>query len=240
MKGGFTFGLPLSRDALAVLRKCKKMFPTGDHVFQYDDPSARGLDAADIRSTARELMHHGRVSYRRLFAELKARFGCRGKTETVMGIWREECGVSREGALTLPLEDTAPTRPREMTSCTRPVDDCNTAAFEKACKRAELPDINWHTLRHTWASWAVQSGVSLQKLMHLGDWRSLAMVQKYAHLCPDDLAEAANLVTRKGHTASKRAGKNRKRSPISKQNPHNIGGERGTRTLDLGVMSATL
>lgn len=33
------------------------------------------------------------------------------------------------------------------------------------------------------------------------DWRSYAMVLKYSHLCPDNLAEAANLVTRKGHTA---------------------------------------
>ena len=81
---------------------------------------------------------------------------------------------------------------------------------------------------------------SLQKLMHLGDWRSVTMVQKHAHLCPDDLAEAAKLVTRKGHTASKRAGKKRNKSTISKQNPRNIGGERGTRTLDLGVMSAIL
>ncbi len=162
MKGGFTFGLPLSRDALLVLRKCKTLFPT------------------------------------------KARYGCRGKTETVMQIWREECGVSRVGALTLPLKETAPAEPRALESRARPIDDCNTEAFKKACERAGLPHINWHTLRHTWASWAVQSGVTLENLMKLGDWRSYAMVLKYAHLCPDKLAEAANLVTRKGHTNRKK------------------------------------
>src|SRR5260370_30731916 len=41
MKGGFTFGLPLNRDALRVLRKCKKLFPTGERVFQYEDIKAR-------------------------------------------------------------------------------------------------------------------------------------------------------------------------------------------------------
>ena len=47
-------------------------------------------------------------------------------------------------------------------------------------------------------------GVTLENLMKLGDWRSYAMVLKYAHLCPDKLAEAANLVTRKGHTNRKK------------------------------------
>jgi len=50
----------------------------------------------------------------------------------------------------------------------------------------------------------VQSGVTLENLMKLGDWRSYAMVLKYAHLCPDKLADAANLVTRKGHTNRKK------------------------------------
>jgi Phage integrase family len=89
MKGGFTFGLPLSDEAIEVLRECKKLFPTGDRVFQYEDTKAHVLDEQDIRKVARELVRHGRVPYRRLFDELKARFGCRGKTETVMKIWRD-------------------------------------------------------------------------------------------------------------------------------------------------------
>jgi len=40
--------------------------------------------------------------------------------------------------------------------------------------------------------------------MKLGDWRSYAMVLKYAHLCPDKLADAANLVTQKGRTNRKK------------------------------------
>ena len=54
------------------------------------------------------------------------------------------------------------------------------------------------------ASSNVDRGVFTENLMKLGDWRSYAMVLKYAHLCPDKLAEAANLVTRKGHTNRKK------------------------------------
>jgi len=70
------------------------------------------------------------------------------------------------------------------------IDDCNTAAFQKALARAGIEGANWHTLRHTFASWAVQSGVTLQELMGLGDWKSFEMVLRYAHLAPDHLATA--------------------------------------------------
>lgn len=72
--------------------------------------------------------------------------------------------------------------------------DCNTAAFQKAAARASLAQLRWHDLRHTWASWAIQSGATLQQVMQLGGWKSLAMVMRYAHLSPDHLAEAAALV----------------------------------------------
>lgn len=72
--------------------------------------------------------------------------------------------------------------------------DCNTAAFKKAVARAKVGPLRWHDLRHTFASWAVQSGVTLQELMQLGDWRSYDMVLRYAHLAPDHLAAAANKI----------------------------------------------
>jgi integrase len=49
----------------------------------------------------------------------------------------------------------------------------------------------WHTLRHTWASWFVMNGGSLQELMALGGWKSYSMVLRYAHLAPEHLAVAA-------------------------------------------------
>jgi len=153
MKGGRSFGFPLSTAAVAVLKRCRKLHPTGNRVFQYDGAS---------------------------------------------------------------------------------VDDCNTAAFQKAVKRAQLEPLRWHDLRHTFASWAVQGGVTLHELMQLGNWKSYAMVLRYGHLPPDHLSKAAELVAQKGHMAR------RKKSGKRTQSTEFTGGERGTRTLDLGIMSATL
>jgi len=72
--------------------------------------------------------------------------------------------------------------------------DCNTAAFKKAVARAEVEPLRWHDLRHTFASWAIQNGVTMHELMQLGGWSSYAMVQRYAHLAPDHLAAAAEKV----------------------------------------------
>ena len=42
------------------------------------------------------------------------------------------------------------------------------------------PEFDWHSLRHTWASWHVQNGTPLAVLMQLGGWASFAMVLRYA------------------------------------------------------------
>ncbi|HZC86034.1 MAG TPA: glycoside hydrolase family 3 N-terminal domain-containing protein [Steroidobacteraceae bacterium] len=76
----------------------------------------------------------------------------------------------------------------------KPVDDCNGHAFKKAVERAGLAPLRWHDLRHTFASWALQSGVTLPELKELGSWKSYDMVLKYAHLAPDHLALAADKV----------------------------------------------
>lgn len=73
----------------------------------------------------------------------------------------------------------------------RPIDDCNTKAFQDAVKAAKLEPLRWHDLRHTGASWAVQSGVTLPELMLLGDWKDYRSVLRYAHLAPSQAAVAA-------------------------------------------------
>jgi integrase len=47
------------------------------------------------------------------------------------------------------------------------------------------------TFRHTWASWAVMSGVRLEEVQRMGGWATAQMVQSYAHLSSEHLAEAA-------------------------------------------------
>jgi len=92
------------------------------------------------------------------------------------------------------LRKLSPDSVRVFTWRGKPVDDCNGHAFKSAVERAGLVPLRWHDLRHTWASWAVQRGVTLHELMQLGGWNSYAMVFRYAHLAPDHLAEAAEKI----------------------------------------------
>ena len=55
---------------------------------------------------------------------------------------------------------------------------------------AKLDDVNFHTLRHTFASWAVMRGVSLKELQELLGHASLTMTMRYAHLAPERLRTA--------------------------------------------------
>ena len=73
----------------------------------------------------------------------------------------------------------------------QPVHRTSTRAWTLALDRAEIVDFRWHDLRHTWASWHVQKGTSLQELMELGGWSSYQMVLRYAHLAGGHLREVA-------------------------------------------------
>jgi len=77
----------------------------------------------------------------------------------------------------------------------KPVTRCNNHAWQKALIRAGIKDFRWHDLRHTWASWHVQNGTSLQELQQLGGWSEHEMVLRYAHLSSDHLRTAAERVS---------------------------------------------
>jgi integrase len=70
----------------------------------------------------------------------------------------------------------------------------STTAWDRARQRAGIEDFRFHDLRHTWASWHVQSGTSLQELMELGGWKSYEMVLRYAHLAPEKLSSVAKRI----------------------------------------------
>ncbi|ECR2648603.1 site-specific integrase [Salmonella enterica subsp. enterica] len=63
-----------------------------------------------------------------------------------------------------------------------------------ACRRAGIEDFRFHDLRHTWASWLIQSGVPLSVLQEMGGWESIEMVRRYAHLAPNHLTEHARKI----------------------------------------------
>jgi integrase len=72
----------------------------------------------------------------------------------------------------------------------------SSSAWDTAKRRASIEDFRFHDLRHTWASWHVQSGTSLQELMELGGWKSYEMVLRYAHLAPEKLSSVARRIER--------------------------------------------
>jgi integrase len=72
----------------------------------------------------------------------------------------------------------------------------SSTAWGKARQRAGIEDFRFHDLRHTWASWHVQSGTSLPELMELGGWKSYEMVLRYAHLAPEKLSSVAGRIER--------------------------------------------
>lgn len=55
-------------------------------------------------------------------------------------------------------------------------------AFTKACNEVGLPDVRIHDLRHTYASWLIQAGVSLAEVGRLLGHKSPQTTARYAHL----------------------------------------------------------
>jgi integrase len=78
----------------------------------------------------------------------------------------------------------------------------SSTAWQRAKQRSGIEDFRFHDLRHTWASWHVQSGTSLQELMELRGWRSYEMVLRYAHLAPEKLSSVASRIDGQPEVAS--------------------------------------
>jgi len=70
----------------------------------------------------------------------------------------------------------------------------NTKARRNALKRTGIADFRWHDLQHTWASWLIQNGPPMYDLQEMGGWKSAAMVRRYAHLTPANMARHAAVV----------------------------------------------
>ncbi|MGF1526375.1 MAG: site-specific integrase [Candidatus Competibacterales bacterium] len=80
-------------------------------------------------------------------------------------------------------------------SCNRPeyITDVKNG-FSGACHRAGITDFRFHDLRHTFAAYAVQAGVSLMEVRDLLGHRTIQMTERYAHLAPGYLQGAVDRV----------------------------------------------
>jgi integrase len=73
------------------------------------------------------------------------------------------------------------------------VADSVTKTFKKYVIKAKLnPKLNFHSLRHTFASWLVQRGVSIYHVSKLLGHSSVNVTAIYSHLQPDNLREAVS------------------------------------------------
>ena len=113
------------------------------------------------------------------------------------GSWRE--AQERQASL-VPLTEAAlvvlrrqigkcPTR--VFTFRGEPIVQVNTKAWTTALERAGIADFRWHDLRHTFATSHRQAGTPTHELQGLGGWKTGAMVERYAHVAPEALRDAA-------------------------------------------------
>lgn len=75
-------------------------------------------------------------------------------------------------------------------------------AWESALDAADVRNFRWHDLRHTFASRLVMEGVTLPAVQQLLGHRSLAMVQRYAHLAPKHLEDAVSRLCKRTATGT--------------------------------------
>ena len=68
-------------------------------------------------------------------------------------------------------------------------------SFKKAVRLVGIPEVRIHDLRHTAASWMVQSGVSLDQVARVLGHHSTAMTQRYAHFQPEHLTGAVEALS---------------------------------------------
>jgi integrase len=90
-------------------------------------------------------------------------------------------------------------------------------AWKSARKRAGLPSIRWHDLRHTAASWMVQEGVPLDVVQEILGHEDIATTKRYAHRDVSAKRAAVDaLASRLGHvpeaTPIQVAGRKRKKA----------------------------
>ena len=98
----------------------------------------------------------------------------------VLREWKKRCPVTDDG-LVFPVRDGDGQRMGKS------YDMLGLAVLLKAAG-SQVPDKEWHALRHTFASHYMMAGGSILELQRLLGHHSVTQTEKYAHLAPDHLA----------------------------------------------------
>jgi integrase len=92
-------------------------------------------------------------------------------------------------------------------------------AWDTIRNRVGLPEVRLHDLRHSFASFLVNSGSSLYEVQRLLGHYDPKVTMRYAHLSPESLINAANKVGRMVH--ENRVGSRRERKLERRKEPRN-------------------
>jgi site-specific recombinase XerD len=104
--------------------------------------------------------------------------------------------------LLYPMPDTKGTRREVPRTFEETVDELGLNAGHQDRR----DKVVFHTLRHTYASWLVQSGVDLYQVKGLMGHSVMAMTERYAHLAPESGRDSVKVI----EGLSQKANKNEK------------------------------
>ena len=101
-------------------------------------------------------------------------------------------------------------------------------AFYSAIKKADL-HLRWHdATRHTFATRLVQGGVDIYTVQKLGRWKTISMVQRYAHDYPESLRPGIEVLDRmKRESVTNQSQSNEKGVTSQSQQPLDLIGSGG-------------
>jgi integrase len=80
-------------------------------------------------------------------------------------------------------------------------------SFENAVKRAGIPHVRFHDLRHTFASHLVMGGVDIRTVQELLGHKDIRVTMRYAHLAPDHMKNAVRVLDRLSEVSGASEGK---------------------------------
>jgi integrase len=75
--------------------------------------------------------------------------------------------------------------------------------FESARERSSLKNFRWHDCRHTFCSSLAMAGVPLKTIQVLAGHKTIAITARYAHLAPNTLHRAVELITEAAQAGKK-------------------------------------